>query len=150
MPSAAPVPFIKGAPGTLTLSAGNSMTGGQSVSDGTLWLNTTANNMKGPVLVTNGATLRLTTQGCIGAISAGAGDVTLDNGATLQNDDATVGANFLTANRRINVNSGGGTINLSASAGVCSIAASSVGPAPLPRMARANSAPTTRTICSPS
>jgi fibronectin-binding autotransporter adhesin len=110
--------LIKGATGTLTLSGGNSFSGGATVQEGTLWLSSTANNMTGPVLVTNGAKLELTSQGCIGSIAGGSGDITLDNGATLQNDEATVGGEFVTPNRKISIGSGGGTLNLPNSAAI--------------------------------
>jgi autotransporter-associated beta strand protein len=102
--------LIKGAAGTLTLgaSAGNDISGGQNVYDGTLLLNNTANTMSGAILV-NGpsAKLKLASSGCIGSTAVGSGDVTLNNGATFQNDGG-VAFTYLTANRKIIIGANGG------------------------------------------
>ena len=104
--------------GQLTLSGVDTWTGGYSVSGGKLLLSNSGNTMTGAVSVSGGSTLELAVSGDIGSTSAGAGNVTLNNG-TLQNDDpSAVAAAFLTSNRGIVIGASGGTLNLSSSGAI--------------------------------
>ncbi len=87
--------------------------GYQVVGPGTIRLTSTASTISGAIIVTNGGTLRLASQGCIGATGAGSGDITLDNGI-LRDDDTAAGAFFQRTNRAIVIGPGGGTLYLAA------------------------------------
>jgi autotransporter-associated beta strand protein len=96
--------------GTLGLYGANTGSGGMTVLAGILYLANASAANTGPVMI-SGGTIELTNSICIGSSAAGAGDVTLDNG-TLINDDPTPAADFLSPNRAITINSGGGTLRV--------------------------------------
>ncbi len=103
--------------GTTLITSGLAGTVGYSVvGPGTLKLtNNVLGAITGPTSVTSGAVLELSLSGAIGGTSAGAGNITLNNG-TYQDDTTTVDS--LTANRLFNIGASGGALNIPSSAAI--------------------------------